>query len=417
VTYLVCKIVTTIIGIVVEFVLKAITRIVAIIVCLFTDPLKALSALWDLLNDVIDFVDDVLELVVSLLDDVAEILHEVGDFLAAIGRTFCIFGDVFCVIFSAIFGALEGLADWLADIVDLVRDTVEGVRDVLVGLLSLDWCRIQQGLGIGNILRIITSVLRLPGMLFYVGPRGLIEKRDLESIMDKAMGAAFGDDGGRLERSRTRSGIGGSPLGVPMTLDPRRMAIPSGRFLRDLHNTGVLDLYALVGRFTNCQGKTAWDQFKGEVVYTGTRLTVTKTDIDDFLANGSEAVPPFTVYSITRDTLRNRLKLTKRKGLQLGIHFSWSPIGEINISDPRFIPLASDETGDTVQRDLLRVMGRPDVNEDLSVVPFIAIFGYVKGGLHGLTVVVPSAQKGSEPNGNNIPRQVSGYDIPICAAA
>ena len=399
VTHLVCKIVTTVVGIVVELVLKVITRLVTIIVCVFTDPLKALSALWDLVNDIVDAIDDLFELVVSLLDDVAQILREAGDLFGAVGRTFCIFGDGACAFFSAIFGAFEGLLDWAADVVDWVRDTVEGIRDLLIGLLSLNWCRIQKGLGILNVLRVITSVLRLPGMVFYVGPRELIDKRGLETVIEDALAAALAGDPERLARSRQRARLGGAPIGVPMELDPRRLAIPSGEFLRELHRSGALNLHAVAGRFTDCQGKATWEQFEGEVVYTGTRTTVTKTDLDDFLELGPGAVPSFTVYPITRDVFRNRLELARRKGLQIGLNFTWPAIGEIAVTEARFVPLASDESDDAAQKDLLRIMGRPDSGEDLRVVPVIAVFGYVDTGLHGLTSWFRPALRAGSPSG------------------
>ncbi len=77
-------------------------------------------------------------------------------------------------------------------------------------------------------------------------------------------------------------------------------------FLRELHNSNVLDLYVIAGRFTNCRGKAVWEQSEGEVAYTGTRTTVTKTDLDYFLEFGPTAVPSFTVYPISRDVFLNR---------------------------------------------------------------------------------------------------------------
>jgi hypothetical protein len=400
VVHLICKIVTTIIGIVVELVLKVLTRIVTFFVCLFTgDLLGALATIWDLFNDVIDAVDDLLEFVVSLLDDASEIIREIGDLLGSLGRTFCIYGDGACSFFSALFGVFKGLLDWAADVVDWVRDTVEGIRDLVLGILSLNWCRIQKGLGIFNILRGITSGTRLPGMALYVGPVQLDEKRFLEATIETALSQALANQPGRLNRSRERASLGGAPIGVPMLLDPRRIAVRSSEFLRDLHNSGALNLYALAGRFTDCQGKATWDQFDGEIVYTGTRTTVTKKDIDYFLELGPEAVPSFTVYPITREALRGRLELAKRKGLQLGLKFTWPPITEIVVGEARFVPLNSDESNDLVQKDLLRLMGRPDEGEDLSVIPVVAVFGYVLSSLNGLTSVFRPADEAFSPSG------------------
>lgn len=418
VTYLVCKIVVTVVGLVVDLVLKVITRLVTFFVCLFTDPLKALSALWDLFNDIVDAVDDVFGLGVSLLDDVKEIVNDVKGLVDGIGRSFCIFGDGACAFFTAIFGAISGVLSWLSDIVDWVQDTVQGIRDLVGGILSLDWCRIQRGLGIFNVLRVIGSVTRIPGTIFYAGPKALIELDAIQSRVDANLSTAFRDDPERLRRSRERANLGGSPGGLPVTLDARRLAIPSSEFLRGLVTNGVIDLYSIVGRFTTCEGKFVYNQFDGEVVYSGTTTKVTKTDLDDFGRLGPDAVPSFTVYPIKQEVFRRNLETASRKGLQLGLRFNWRRPLDLPITDPRFIPLAADDgtLGDAVQKDLLRVMGRADTGEPLEVIPVIAVFGYVVTELHGLASWFRPALNAASPTGttfrNRFPEVVFQY-VPI----
>lgn len=418
VAYLVCKIVVTVVGIVVDLVLKVITRLVTFVVCLFTDPLKALSALWDLFNDIVDAVDDVLGLVVSLLDDVKEIINDIRGLVDGLGRSFCIFGTAACAFFTAIFGAISGLLAWASDIVDWVQDTVQGVRDLVGGILSLDWCRIQRGLGIFNVLRVIGSVTRLPGTIFYAGPKALIDVDTIQTKIDASLNAAFRDNPGRLARSHDRANLGGSSVGLPCALDPRRLAISSSEFLRGLATSGVLDLYSIAGRFTSCEGKFVYQQFDGEVVYTGTTTTVTKTDIDDFLALGPGAVPSFTVYPIKQAVFRRHLETATRKGLQLGLRFNWHRPVDLPVSEARFVPLASNDAGlgDAVQKDLLRLMGRPDAAEPLEVIPVIAVFGYVLTSLHGLTSWFRPALRNASPTGttfrNRFPEVVFQY-VPI----
>jgi hypothetical protein len=401
VTYLVCKVVVTVVGIVVDLVLKIITRVVVFFVCLFTDPLKALSSLWDLLNDIVDAVDDVLDLVVSLLDDVKEILNDVKGLVEGIGRSFCIFGTASCAFFTAIFGAIGGLVAWLSDIVDWVQDTVQGLRDLVGGILSLDWCRIQRGLGILNVFRVIGTVTRIPGTIFYAGPKALIDVDTIRRKIDASLVQAFADDPPRLARARDHAGLAGSPGGLPCRLDTRRLAIPSSAFLQDLVSSGALDLYAIAGRFTSCQGKFVLDQFDGEVVYSGTSTTVSKTDLDDFIRLGPEAVPAFTVYPITQAVFRRHLETATRKGVQLGLRLNWVRVIDLPVSDVRFVPLASDDgaSGDAVQKDLLRAMGRPDRQESLEVIPVVAVFGYVLSSLHGLTSWFRPVRKGGSPTG------------------
>lgn len=399
VTYLVCKIVTVVVGIVVELVLKVIHRLVTFVVCLFTDPLQALKTLWDLWNDIVDAVEDIFDLVISLLDDLIGIIGDIGRLIESLGRSFCIFGDAACAFFGAIFGFIKGILDWLADIVDWVRDTIEGIKELIAGLLTLNWCRIQAGLGIFNILRVITSVTRIPGQWFYVGPKSLIDDATLERIIDEALEGAFDDDPDRLERSRSRARLGGYPIGVPITIDPRRIAIRSTEFLRGLHQEGIINLHAIAGRVSDCDGKFVSSAFTGEVVYTGTGTTVSQSDLDDFISMGPEAVPSFTVYPIKLPTFRRYLAMARKKGFQIGLNFTWPEIREIVVDSGRFVPLQSDESDDAAQRELLALMGRPSEGEDLSTVPSIAVFGYMNDSLHGLTSWYRPALRDFSPSG------------------
>ena len=381
---LVCQIVTHIIGIVVELILKIIHRLVIFFVCLFTDPLQALKTLWDLWNDIIDTIEDVFDFIVVLLNDIKGILEDIGGLLDSLGRTFCIFGDAACAFFTAIFGFFSGIINWLADIVGWVIDTVEGIKELIAGLLTLNWCRIQGAIGMLNIFRVITSIIRIPGQFFYVGPKELVEKRTVESIINDALEEVFSGDEERLERSKTKARIGGFPVGVPIKIDARRLAIRSSEFLQGLHNGGVLNLHALAGRISDCNGKFIYSAFHGEVVYTGTSTRVSQSDIDDFLSMGAEAVPSFTVYPIKLTTFRQYLEFAKRKGFQIGLNFTWPSIKEVVVDEGKFIPLDLTSVDD-VHRELFSLIGRPAENEDLSVVPSIALFGYTTTSLHGLT--------------------------------
>ena len=301
---------------------------------------------------------------------------------------------------------------------DWIQDTVQGIRDFVGGILSLDWCRIQRGLGILNVLRVIGSVTRIPGTIFYAGPKALIELDTIQSRIDASLRRTLSEDPERLKRSRDRANLGGSPGGLPCALDPRRLAIPSSKFLWELATSGALDLYSIAGRFASCQGKFVYQQFDGEVVYAGTTTTITKTDIDDFLRLGPDVVPAFTVYPIKLEVFRRHLETASRKGLQLGLRFNWRRPVDLPVTESRFVPLASDDAGlgDAAQKDLLRLMGRTDQAEPLEVIPVVALFGYVLTSLHGLTSWFRPAFNGGSPTGttfrNRFPEVIFQY-VPI----
>lgn len=396
---LVCKIVTVVIGIVVELVLKVIHRLVTFLVCIFTDPLQALKTLWDLWNDIVDTVEDLFDFVISLLDDVKGILNDIGKFIESLGRSFCIFGDALCAFFGAIFGFIKGILDWVEDIIDWVRDTIEGIKELIAGILTLNWCRIQAGLGIFNVLRLITSITRIPAGWFYTGPASLIDDATLERIINDALESAFNGDAERLDRAKKRARLGGYPIGVPITIDARRLAIRSTEFLRTLHTSGILNLHAIAGRVSDCDGKFVSVAFAGEVVYTGTSTTVSQSDLDDFINDGPESVPSFTVYPIKLPTFRRYMQMARKKGFQIGLNFTWPSFKEIVVDSARFVPLQSDVTSDAAQRELLTLMGRPNTEEDLSIVPSIAIFGYMDTSTHGLTSWFRPALRRFSPSG------------------
>ncbi|MCC6281807.1 MAG: hypothetical protein IT262_14460 [Saprospiraceae bacterium] len=384
---LVCKIVVFIIGTVIELVLKVIHRLVTFVVCIFTDPIQAFKTLWDLWNDIVDTVKDIFDFITSILDDIIGIIEDIDKLLSGLGRTFCIFGKEMCAIFGAIFGFLRGILNWIRDIVEWIRDTVDGLKDLISGILTLNLCDITRGLGIFNIVRVLASITKIPG-IFYVGPREQISQAAVDEIIKNAIEQAFSDDPQRMERSKRRARLGGSPVGLPIRLDARRMAIHSSEFLRQLHREGVLNIHAIAGRISDCEGKFVSTVYEGEVVYRGTNTTVSQSDIDTFLSDGPEAVAAFTVYPIKRSLFRRYLTTARRKGFQIGLNFTWGSIIDVAISESQFIPLGVEPTEDSEgisQRALFGIAGRPSENEDLSIVLNIAIFGYKNPDTHGLT--------------------------------
>lgn len=383
VAQIVCQIVTVVVGIVVELVLKVISRLVTFVVCIFTDPVQAFKGLWDLWNDIVDAVGDVIDLVATLLDDAIGILNDVGKLLDGLGRSFCIFGEAICAIATAVFGFVSGIVTWIADIVDWVREVVIGVRDLVTGLLTLNWCKIQGGLRILNVLRVITSVTRIPGSWFYSGPEKLISQATLERIITSALGSTF--DGERLARAKKRACLGGSPIGLPIRVAPIRLAIRSSEFLRGLAREGVINLHAVAGRVSDCGGKFIYAQFAGEVVYTGTATTVSQSDLDTFMKDGAEAVASFTVYPVTTALFLRYLEVARRKAFELGLNMTWKPISEQVVNSGEFVPLQSDTSGDASHRTLLSNLGRSAASADVDTIPSVALFGYKDTSLHGLT--------------------------------
>lgn len=378
---LVCQIVTVVIGIIVTFVLRVIAWVVTFIVCIFTDPLEALISLRDLWMIIVETVADVIEFVDLLLEDVLGILEDIEDLLDSLASSLGWLG----VVLAAVRGLISLIKDW----VSIIRDFVRAVADIILGILSLNLCRVLRGVAdagtsLGRALMATGLVVLLPVKVVGAiagGVRDGINQIQLEQIIRDTINNAFGAGSPRASRSIARTGLNVRPMGLPFRADARRLFLRSNSRsvdLRALHNAGTINLYALAGKFSDCS--TVFNQPDGEVVYAGTDLNVSYADLATFLRDGAGSVPEFHVYPITRAKFREHLTTVDRKAEMLGVRLFYRTIGELEATSLDHIPLnvgLANPPSDTVQQDLFGRMGRNGVNDDLSIVPSLSIFHYV----------------------------------------
>lgn len=377
VTYLVCKIVMVIVDIVVKIVTRILKWLVSFVVCIFTDPLEALKSFRDLWTDILDILEDVVDFAKSLLDDVVELLEDVERLLDALAESFGPVGTWFL-------GILKGVLNLVKDIINIARGIIESLQEIVFGILRLNWCRITTGitnLGV-SIVRVIFWVVRIPFEIGIGGSRDNFHLAGLKDIIERALQGEFGSDTERIERSIELIGLYSRPMGLPITLDPRRFCFRSNQLLLDLHREGVINLYSIAGHLSGCDGKwaTSTNVKKGEVVYTGTDIIVSYSDLELFIKEGPEAVPEFTAYPIKEENFEKYLQVAKRKAYQIGIELSWEEIRDYEVTDSTFIPLP-----DSNNDDVFAAFGRTGKNDDLSTVPAVAIFLYEDNSLSGLT--------------------------------
>jgi hypothetical protein len=368
VSYLSCKIVTTVVGIVVKLVVRLVKRLVSAVVCLFTDPAGALEQLRDLWIDVVDLAEEALDLVLDLaIHDLIDILDDVERLVDAVASSLGPIGDV-------LGGVLKWVLNITKDALDIVGGVLEGIKDVFSGILRLDPCRIAAGLTdiAVQIGRGLLWITRYPlGVIS--GWREMDHQNQVEEIIETALVEHYGDDLEGLEAARDRIGLGSWPLGLPVELLPKRayVASDSELDLRALHREGVIDLYTLAGHMSDCNG-TPLDRPNAEVVYTGTETTVSHTHLTRYIDEGPGAVPDFRVYAIDRQTFRRYLDTARRKGYQLGLELSWREIGEFPLTDREQLPLDTAVHGELFRE----AFSRPDTGEELCRVPLAALFGY-----------------------------------------
>lgn len=391
---IVCQIVTIIIGIAVTLVLRVIAWVVTFFVCLFTDPLDALKSFRDLWAIVLDTGEDILDFVQVILDDVDGILGDVERLIDSLASSLGWLG--------VILGIVKGVIHLVRDLINIVKDLVGAVKDIVLGVLGLNLCRIVRGFtnfgaSLGRVLLDtgfapvallfdafpVAAVLQAARGVGYAvgGVRDSVNLLQLERVITSAVNNAFGADQPRVSRALAVVGIGAHPMGLPFRVDARRLFLSSNNGepnLRDLHNSGVINLYALAGYFSDCKDNI--NNPDGEVVYAGTDLHVSYADLVTFLQSGPGSVPEFHVFPITRAKLRMHLETARRKAAALGVQLFFPTLGTLQATSTQHVPLNADEVappGDAIQQQLFQRVGRTGVNDNLSLIPALSHFHYV----------------------------------------
>jgi hypothetical protein len=390
----VCQVVTAVVEVVVGFVLCVVAWVVTFVVCLFTSPLDALKSLLDLWGIVLDTVGKVVDLVVTLVDDIIGILNDLELLVDSLISSLDWLG--------VLIGWLKGLIQLARDLVGIARDIVTAVKDIALGILIANPCRILRGLAdlgvatgralidtgfapVGGLAAGpggagILAGVRVAGALV-AGERDTVHRLELDNVIRDALTNAFGEGTARIDRALDAVGITAGPLGLPFTSDARRLFISSeggAPGLRQLHQDGIIDLYAYAGYPSGCSNTI--NEADGTVVYAGTDLRVAFTDLETYLANGPGSVPEFHVFPISRAKFRQHLEIARRKANALGIRLSFPTLGTVQAMSVDHVPLNAGESnppGDGVQQDLFGRMGRTGAGDDLSQVPTISHFHYV----------------------------------------
>ncbi len=402
---LVCQIVTFVVGLVVDLVLRLVAWVVSFFVCLFTDPLNALKSIYDLWNIVIDVVREVFGFVGKLLDDVSGILNDFGRLLDSLASSLGWLGVVI--------GLLKGLVDFVGRLVSIVKDIVASVGDIVTGVLALNPCAMLRGvtdLGVGvgrAVVAVAAPVVGAaagtaisPGVgtalgglgVAAAGVRDTVNLKLLEGIATSAINTAFGAGSARASRSIAMLNMNSRAFGLMVRPDARRMFLSSRSTtinLAALHNSGALSLHGLAGYVAGCP--KLLNEADAEVVYAGTDVRVSYSDIDTFLKSGPMAVSAFNVFPIKRSKFRAHLDIAKRKARSLGVQFVMGPITDFEATLPAWMPLdASGITLPTQQGMMRTIFGRTGTaRDDLSILPTVSHFHYVPNAagseLFGLT--------------------------------
>lgn len=228
----------------------------------------------------------------------------------------------------------------VAIVVDVITAIATGLWDIIVGIFTLDWRRILDGLltivvgvvkGFFNLVRIallgdtidfIREEIEKGQLRDHV--RGLLEAKysgdTLQQIKD-AIRLDHGAFGLRLGATAFRTTLDSE---TPSATDP---AVPN---LVILHETGAINLRELCG-FEFTEGfwnRKRYKTLKKEVVISGGGggefdNPISEDELNTYLSSRGAEGPEFTVFPMRDGVLDTKLTAAEDKGRQLGLMISW----------------------------------------------------------------------------------------------
>ena len=245
-------------------------------------------------------------------------------------------------------------------IIHLVVEVLTGLWDVIVGIFTLDWRRILDGLiKIG--IAIVKTVFELISVIFlgdtiafiiseieryrlkeYV--RSLLEKKykgdELEKIIDN-LRIDHGAFGYRISMSSVRTFVDSETI-------VNEQPAPN---LVTLHQAGEINLYALCG-FEFTEG--FWNRKRYKTLKKGLIVTgggggevtnpISREELDEYISSNGVGEPKFIVLPMTDAALKSKLKGAEEKGRELGLMINWKK-REVEVTQKEHIVHNGFDTG------------------------------------------------------------------------
>lgn len=271
----------------------------------------------------------------------------------------------------------------VATVVDILVDVLTGLWDVLVGIFTLDWRRILDGLikiGLGlalGFVRLARIVLLGDTIDYIIGEindwrlrnyvRGLLEAKydgdRLEQIKD-AIRLDHGNFGLRLSATAYRTILDSE------TPSPSEPNVPN---LVVLHESGEINLRELCG-FEFTEG--FWNRKRYKTLKKGVVVggggggeldnPISKDELDDYLSSRGASGPAFLVFPM-RDGVRDeKLTTAEEKGRELAVILGWTKDDvEVTRADHiRQNGFDTNQASASLEQFLVEIIGRTDKTVD-----------------------------------------------------
>ncbi|MEO5665478.1 MAG: hypothetical protein ABIR39_19605 [Nocardioides sp.] len=228
----------------------------------------------------------------------------------------------------------------VATVVDMVKNILSGLWDIVVGIFTLDWRRILDGLikiGLGVVLGIIgiVRIFLLCDTFDFI--RGEFDKSALRSHVRGLLDAAYKGEARTQIGEAIRLDHGSFGLRLTGTahrtvLDsetpsPEEPAVPN---LVVLHENGDINLKELCG-FDYPQG--FWNRKRYKTLKKGVVVggggggeldnPISEDELDTYLSSRGAQGPKFIVLAMRDGVLETKLDAAEDKGRQLGLILDW----------------------------------------------------------------------------------------------
>ncbi len=263
-------------------------------------------------------------------------------------------------------------------IVGLIVDVVLGLVDIIVGIFTLDWRRILDGLlriGIGLVLGLIgiVRIAILCDTFDYI--RQELDTNSLRSHVRGLLTAKYGGDtltqiadAIRLDHGTFGLRLTGTAYRTFLDSETLSPTDPSAPNLVVLHESGAINLKELCG-FAFPQG--FWNRKRYKTLKKGVVVTggggefdnpISKDELDTYLASRGAQGPKFIVLAMRDGTLNTKLRAAEDKGRQLGLILNWK-LELVEVTEAGHIVhngFDTNQASASLVRFLVRIIGRTD---------------------------------------------------------
>lgn len=220
------------------------------------------------------------------------------------------------------------VCEWVADVIDLMINVVVGLGKILVGIFTLNWPLILDGLFqiVLGALGFVADIVRIATGGDFIGfVSDTVTRWRLRDYVRGLVEAKY--DGDLLARIEDNLGLNSSGFGFRLNCTAVRTFVRS-----DSRSTpdGPPDLIAMVQdpasnislkRMAGFEFLSYWDRFRPDLVADSGHIS--ESDLDSYLSSGGKGTQ-FSIFCMKSGVLQDKLRMATKKATTLGLKLSWT---------------------------------------------------------------------------------------------